>query len=98
MPIFLLYAPKHRFWVLVRNAKARRPSVYSQSMLLVKIRKITKTISTENLQFLQLNNLSILHGHVFLMLLYNTKRRNGKPGKQLFKLQNLKAATAINEK
>ena len=42
-------------------------NVYPQSMFRAKIRKISKKISTENFQFLQLKNLCILHGRVFIM-------------------------------
>ena len=43
IPIFLIFAPKHRLWVLVRTASVRRggSNVYPQSMFLAKIRKIS---------------------------------------------------------
>ena len=54
IPIFLIFAPKHRLWVLVRTT-------------LSKNKKNIKKNSTEFFQFLQLKNLCILHGRVFVM-------------------------------
>ena len=60
IPIFLIFAPKHGLWVLVRTASA----IYVLSK-----KKKKKKKSNESFQFLQLNeNLySTLHGHVFVM-------------------------------
>ena len=44
-------------------------NVYQQSMFLAKIRKISK-ISTENFHFLELKNLCLLHGRVFVMFYF----------------------------
>ena len=64
MPIFLIFAPKHRLWVLVRTTSPRRlyfvPTIYVLS-------KNKKNISAKNFQFLKLKNLCILHGHVFVI-------------------------------
>ena len=48
IPIFLIFAPKHRLWVLVRTASARRfyrvPTIY----VLSKNKKNIEKNSTEN--------------------------------------------------
>ena len=41
IPIFLIFAPKHRLWVLVRTRRGGS-NVYLQSMFCAKIRKIAK--------------------------------------------------------
>ena len=67
--IFLIFAPKHRLWVLVRTASHRGGSnVYPQSMFLAKIRKIFKKNAMKFSIFTGEKNLCILHGQVFIML------------------------------
>ena len=57
--IFLIFAPKHRLWVLVRTASA----IY----VLSKNEKKYPKISTENFNFNNLRKIYILHGCVFVM-------------------------------
>ena len=70
IPIFLIFVPKHRLWVLVRIPSARRflcvPTINILS-------KHVKTIINFPLKFSIFNAekiLCVLHGHVFVM---NTK-------------------------
>ena len=66
IPIFLIFDPKHRFWVLVRTASPRRfPTIYVMNKNIKNIRIFTD----ENFQFLQLKKFCTLHGPVFVMLL-----------------------------
>ena len=65
IPIFPIFAPKHRLWVLVRTAAARRlPTIYVLS-----INK--KNIKMFPMKFLffafETKNICILHGQVFVM-------------------------------
>ena len=60
VPIFHIFAPKHRLCVLVRTASARRSE-----------REPTINVfffSIENFQLLQFKIICIKHGHVFVML------------------------------
>ena len=61
VPIFLIFASKHRLCVLVRTASARRserePTIY-----------VVVFFSIENFQLLQFKIICILHGYVFVML------------------------------
>ena len=67
IPIFLIFAPKHRLWVLVRTASPRRflrvPTIY----VLSKKKEKYQFFSAENFHFLSSNNLCLLHGQVFVM-------------------------------
>ena len=62
IPFFLNFAPKHRLWVLVRTASARRserePTIYVCVLFSVQ----TFSIITN------LEKICILHGHVFVTL------------------------------
>ena len=64
--IFLIFASKHRLWVLVRTASARRflrvPTIYVLSK-----NKKNIIFSDEIFNFFILKNLCILHGQVFVM-------------------------------
>ena len=67
IPIFLIFAPKHRLWVLVRTTSARRfyhvPTIY----VLSKNKKNIKIFQLKIFNFLKLKNLCILHGQIFVM-------------------------------
>ena len=67
IPIFLIFAPKHRLWVLVRTASARRfqrvPTIYVLSINKKNIRLFLWKIFI----FDNFKNLCILHGRVFVM-------------------------------
>ena len=72
IPIFLIFDPKHRLWILVRTASARRGGshVYPRSLFLAKILKILK-IPHRNFQFLLLKKkFCMLHGQVFVMICF----------------------------
>ena len=58
IPIFLIFAPKHRLWVLVRTA-----TIY----ILSKNKKNVKKNSAEHFQILKLKSLCLWHGHVYVM-------------------------------
>ena len=64
---FLIFAPKHRLWVLVRAASARQfqrvPTIY----VLIKNKKNTKSFLLKIFIFHTFKNLCILHGQVFVM-------------------------------
>ena len=57
MPTFLIFAPKHRLWVLVRTA----------SVVLNKNKKNIKNFLLKIFIFYNFKNHSILHGQVFVM-------------------------------
>ena len=64
LPIFLISAPKHRLWVLVRTTSAPRvPTIY----VLSKNKKNIIQFLLKILIFYKFKNLCILHGHVFVM-------------------------------
>ena len=56
---FLIFALKHRLWVLVRTV----PTIY----VLSKNKKKVNIFSTKNYHFTAVKYYSILHGHVFVM-------------------------------
>ena len=60
--IFLIFALKHRLWVLVRTASLR-PTIY----VLSKNKKICHIFTSKNIIFSTFRNCFILHGHVFVM-------------------------------
>ena len=72
IPIFLIFAPKHRLWVLVRTASARRfkrvPTIY----VLSKNKKNINIFLMKFSIFKMKKNLYILHGQVFVMLFPST--------------------------
>ena len=61
IPIFLIFAPKHRLWGLVTK---RVPTMY----VLSKNKKTSKNFLLKNLIFYNFKNLCVLHGHVFEMV------------------------------
>ena len=67
IPIFLIFAPKHRLWVLVRTASARRfqhvPTIY----VLSKNKKNNQFFPMKFSTFASEKLLCILHGQVFVM-------------------------------
>ena len=60
IPIFLIFAPKHRFWVRVRIASARRSEREPTIYVCFSIEK--------KFNYYSLEIICILHGHVFVML------------------------------
>ena len=54
IPIFLIFAPKHRLWVLVRTASPRGFLRVPTNYLSRKNKKNKKKLSTENIHFLQI--------------------------------------------
>ena len=65
IPIFLIFAPKHRLWVLVKTA-----SIY----VLRKYEKSIKNFLLNIFIFYKFKNLGILLGHVLLMVFYESKK------------------------
>ena len=63
MHCFLIFALKHKLWVLVRTASV--PTIY----ILSKNKKIIKFFHLKIIFFTTLKNCCELHGHVFVMLL-----------------------------
>ena len=65
--VFLIFAPKHRLWVLVRSASVRRflrvPTIY----VLSKNKKNIKSFHLKIKIFTVLKNCCILQGRVFVM-------------------------------
>ena len=64
---FLIFAPKHRLRVLVRNASPRRfqrvPTIY----VLSKNKKNMKNFLLKSFNFYNFRKICTLHGHVFVM-------------------------------
>ena len=73
--IFLIFALKHRLWVLVRTTSARRfyrvPTIY----VLSKNKKNIKIFLLKIFNFYSSKNLCLLHGQVFLMKLYAHRQK-----------------------
>ena len=67
IPIFLIFAPKHRVWVLVRTALARRFLRVPTINVWSKNKKNDKIFLMKFSIFAFEKNLCILHGHVFIM-------------------------------
>ena len=63
IPSFLIFAPKHRLWVLGRTATPTVPTIY----VLSKNKKNIKHFLLKNFIFYNFKNLFILHGQVFIM-------------------------------
>ena len=68
IPIFLIFAQKHRLWVLVRTASARRflrvPTIY----VLSKNKKNIEIFQLKIFNFKTSKNPCLLHGQVFVMV------------------------------
>ena len=64
---FLIFAPKHRFWVLVRIASVRRFLRVPTIFVLSKNKKNVAIFSLKITIFTAFKNRCILHGRVFVM-------------------------------
>ena len=66
-PLVLIFAPKHRLWVLIRTASPRRfyrvPTIY----VLIKNKKNIDNFLLKIFIIYNFKNLCVLHGHVFVM-------------------------------
>ena len=63
IPIFLIFAPKHRLWVLIRTEVL----MCTHNLCFEKNKKNIKKILLNILIFYNFKNLCILHGRVFVM-------------------------------
>ena len=65
---FLIFALKHRLWVLVRTASLGRFSRVPTIYVLSKIMKIVKIFQLKIVIYTAIKNRCMLHRHVFVML------------------------------
>ena len=68
--VYIIFALKYRLWKLVRTASSRQfyrvPTIY----VLSKNMKIVKKIELKIVIFTAVKNRCMLHGHVFVMMIY----------------------------
>ena len=65
LPIFLIFAPKHRLWVLVSLGEAVLTCTYN--LCFGQIKKNIKNFQLKIFNVLKLKNLCLLHGQVFVI-------------------------------